>query len=155
MTDTAITIEIPPAMQEEHSALHAELQAAARAHGRVGEAAREVARLLHPHFLREEEIALPPLGLLREIAGHGVDPSMAAVLPLTDALEAELPAMLDEHRALREALQTLSVVAEEEERPELADLAQKVRLHAAAEEQVTYPAALLVGRHVRLALQRG
>ena len=27
----------------------------------VGQAAREVARVLHPHFVREEEIALPPV----------------------------------------------------------------------------------------------
>ncbi len=154
MTTTAVKIEIPEAMRSEHAELHAELEEATRAPGRVGEAAREVARVLHPHFVREEEIALPPLGLLRELAWDGVSPAMADVLPLTDALKAELPRMIEEHRAIRAALENLAAVARAGGRPDVAALAARVMAHAAAEEQVSYPAAVLVGRYVRLALEQ-
>jgi hypothetical protein len=97
--------EIPAPLQREHEALHARLVKATREPGVVGEAAREVARLLHPHFVREEEFALPPLGLLAPIAGGRITPEMAEVLPMTRRLETELPQMLEEHRRVVEALE--------------------------------------------------
>ena len=54
-------IKIPTSLKVEHEELHAELVALTKAPGRVGEAARNVAALLHPHFVKEEKYALPPL----------------------------------------------------------------------------------------------
>ena len=147
-------IGIPEPMRIEHAELHAALVAATKAPGRVGEAARAVARVLHPHFVREEEIALPPLGLLEDLAAGVVMPDMAAVLPLTDALEAELPGMLREHAVIRTAVEALRDAARAESQPEHAHTAEKILLHARTEEQVTYPAAVLVGRTVKAALGR-
>ena len=59
-----VTLEIPESMRIEHGEIHAALERATGVPGRVGEAARALAAVLHPHFEREEEIALPPLGLL-------------------------------------------------------------------------------------------
>jgi hypothetical protein len=142
---------IPEPMRIEHAELHEELSAATRASGAVGEAARRVAEVLHPHFVREEEIALPPLGLLAGLAGGAaVTEEMAsAVLPMTDALRAELPKMLEEHGRISAALEELERVARREGNPEAAALAEKIGIHARMEEEVTYPAALLVGEVVR------
>lgn len=67
--------KIPEPLKAEHAELHAELVDAMRAGGHTGDAAEKVAKLLHPHFVREEEIALPPLCLLAPLAnrrpGHG------------------------------------------------------------------------------------
>ncbi|HET7680205.1 MAG TPA: hypothetical protein VFK79_08755 [Xanthobacteraceae bacterium] len=52
--------EIPPALKTEHEQLHSELVRATKAGGRTGEAAKAVAKLMHPHFVKEEEYALPP-----------------------------------------------------------------------------------------------
>jgi hypothetical protein len=49
---------------------------ATRAGGRVGDAAKAVAKVLHEHFVKEEEFALPALGLLsglRELLLRSVD----------------------------------------------------------------------------------
>ena len=151
---TAPSIQIPAAMKAEHAELHAALGTATRAPGAVGEAARAVAAVLHPHFQREEEIALPPLGLLAPLARGGVTPQMAEILPLLDALQAELPQMLAEHTRIQAALEALARTARREGRPEYAQLAEKIMSHAAMEEQVNYPAALLVGAHVRRQLGR-
>jgi nitrite reductase/ring-hydroxylating ferredoxin subunit len=59
-------VEIPASIQAEHEEIHTELVAATKAPG-AWEAARP-RRVLHPHFVREEEIALPPLGLLAPLA---------------------------------------------------------------------------------------
>jgi Ni,Fe-hydrogenase III large subunit len=71
---------------------------------------------------------------------------------LTDRLETELPAMLEEHRHIAAALQRLHDAAQRAGRADIAEFSQQLMHHARTEEQVMYPAALLVGRYVRLAL---
>ena len=146
-------LEIPKPLQIEHQELHATLVKATNEPGAVGEAAREVARLLHPHFVREEEFALPPIALLADIALRGVTPQMAEVLPLTRRLRAELPAMLAEHERIVAALEKLRAAARGAERAEYERFADALVLHAQTEEQVLYPAAILVGEHVERILK--
>lgn len=148
------SIGIPASMQQEHHDIHAALASATEAPGRVGEAARELARLLEPHFARENQIALPPLGLLRPLASGEFDPSMADVLPMTDALRRELPQMLREHAEIAAAAQRLERIAGEERNLEVQRLARALQAHARSEEELLYPAAILVGDLVRARLGR-
>ena len=46
---------IPNSLQQEHEALHEELRRATQADGEVEEAASAVARLMHPHFVKEDD----------------------------------------------------------------------------------------------------
>ena len=46
-------VEIPPSMRAEHEEIHDALERATLEPGRVGDAARTLARVLHPHFERE------------------------------------------------------------------------------------------------------
>lgn len=141
--------EIPRPMKIEHDELHAELVKATKAGGRTGDAARAVASVLHPHFVKEEEYALPPLGLLAKLIEGDVELEMADVLKMTDKLEAELPQMLAEHKDIVAALSRLVDAAKDENRPEIAQFAEKLMAHAQTEEQVSYPTALLIGRYVK------
>ena len=142
---------IPSSLKEEHEQLHAELEAAAlKAPGRIGQAARKVAAALHPHFVREEEIALPPLTLLEPLSRGVRNPEMEEILPLTDALKRELPEMLKEHQVIGQALDELARVAREEGAPAYAEMSARIRAHALNEEQILYPAAVLVGEFLRL-----
>jgi hypothetical protein len=145
---------IPRPLKLEHDELHEQLRKAIRESGAVGEAAKAVAKVLHPHFLKEEEYALPPLGLLTSLAKGRVTPDMAAVLPMTEKLKAELNEMLAEHRSIVAALQNLSEVAKRENKPEHAEFAEKLILHAQAEEEVSYPTAILIGEYVKLKLDK-
>ena len=43
---------IPLPLQREHEALHGRLRQATQADGEVGEDARTLARLMHPHFVK-------------------------------------------------------------------------------------------------------
>lgn len=142
-------IAIPAAMKAEHDAIHQALVRATEAPGRTGEAARALAAVLHPHFVREEQIALPPLGLLAPLSRGEVSTEMMAVLPMTDSLRAELPRMLEEHQAIHAATVRLGGAARAESNSESAKLATTLAAHAKAEEELFYPAALLVGEVVR------
>jgi len=142
-------IQIPEAMRLEHMEIHDRLVSATKVPGEVGEAARKLAAVLDPHFVREEQIALPPLGLLAPLSRGEFTPEMREVLPMTDALRAELPRMLSEHKAIRAATVRLGEVAKAAANAEVERLAEMLKVHAQSEEEVFYPAALLVGDVVR------
>lgn len=141
--------KIPEALKKEHDGLHEELARLIKLPGKVGEAARKVAPHLHEHFLKEEQFALPPLGLLHDLARGPVTPEMARVTALTDRLRAELPTMQAEHLQITVALHKLIEVGRKEMRPAAVHFAEALKLHAETEEQVLYPAAILVGEYVR------
>lgn len=144
--------EIPRPMKIEHDELHADLVKATKAGGQTGDAAEAVAKVLHNHFVKEEEYALPPLGLLVALSEGKFEMGMAEVLNMTDKLEAELPTMLSEHKDIVAALNKLIEAAKAEAKPDIVHFAEKLMLHAQTEEQVAYPTALLIGRYVKLKL---
>lgn len=142
----------PLSLRREHEELHADLARAGQVPGRIGEAARAVARIMHPHFLREDEYAMPPLSLLARLANGPVTPDMAAVLPLVARLKEELPLMIEEHRAIMGAVRELAVAADTEGDERYIRFAAELMVHAQMEEEVLYPAAVLVGEYVKLKL---
>jgi iron-sulfur cluster repair protein YtfE (RIC family) len=146
--------KIPRPLKLEHGELHADLVRATKAGGKTGKAAKAVAKVLHNHFVKEEQFALPPIGLLSRLAQGRVDKQMRSVLAMTDRLKAELPKMLREHKAVVAALKKLSAAAEREQLPEHARFAEKLMLHAKTEEEVLYPAAILIGEYLRAKLAR-
>jgi Hemerythrin HHE cation binding domain len=144
----------PDSLKAEHKEIHDELAKATKAAERTGEAAQAVAKVLHPHFVKEEEFAMPPLSLLPALAEGKVRTDMNQVLVLTDKLKKELPEMLKEHQAIVVALQKLEEAAKAESKLEVTHLAEKLRLHAKTEEEVLYPAAVLVGEYVKVKLKK-
>ncbi len=145
-------MKAPLSIRREHEELHADLARAEREPGPIGEAAREVARILHPHFLREDEYAIPPLALLPRLAKGQVTPDMAEVLPLVARLKEEMPLMIQEHRAIIGAVQQLATAAESENDEKYIRFAAELLVHAQMEEEVLYPAAVLVGEYVKAKL---
>lgn len=146
---TTTTLFIPRSVQVEHDDIHRELTAAVAQPGGIGKAASVVADVLHRHFHREEEIALPPLALLAPLAAGEMPLSADEVLEMTDALRVELPGMLEEHTRIHAAVNQLRNAAREEGVPRFERLADQLMLHALTEEEVLYPAALLVGEIIR------
>jgi hemerythrin HHE cation binding domain-containing protein len=143
------TFPIPEAIRAEHAEIHDQLVAATKVQGPVGEAARRLAAVLDPHFLREEQIALPPLGLLAPLSRGEFTPEMREVIKMTDALRSELPRMLEEHKAIHAANAAMGAAAKAEGNAAVERLAETLKLHAQSEEQILYPAAILVGDLVR------
>ncbi len=122
---------IPPSLKSEHEELHAELARATQVKGKIGESAKAIAKVLHPHFVKEEEYAMPPLGILLPLAEGKVTSDMKNVLTMTDRLKSELQEMLNEHKAI---IASLNIFIEA----------------AKNEEEVLYPASLLVGEYLKL-----
>jgi hypothetical protein len=141
---------IPSSIQSEHKQLHAELSQAMRAGGRTGAAAKEVERLMAPHFSKEEQYALPPLALLSDLAAGKQPPDAAGIVRMTDRLKKEMPQMLREHQEISAAAQRLRKAAQEERKHDAADFADGLLAHALQEEQILYPSAILIGEYLKL-----
>lgn len=142
--------ENPAPLKIEHDELHADLVRATKVGGKTGEAARAVAEVLHEHFVKEEAYAMPPLALLKPLSEGKFAPEMAEAISMTNQLESELGTMLTEHRLIVAALEKLIHAAKAENRPDVARFAERLALHAQTEEEVLYPAAILIGHYLKL-----
>lgn len=142
-------IAIPPSLHAEHEEIHKALVEATRAPGQVGAAAKELAAVLDPHFERENQIALPPLGLLAPLAAGETPAGLQEVLAMTDALRKELPRMLEEHKRIRAATEKLRAAARDQKLEVHEHFAEALASHARTEEEILYPAAILVGDIIR------
>lgn len=140
----------PSSIEAEHKELHEKLANVIRSKGQTGAAGREVENLLRPHFEKEEQFALPPLGLLSNLAAEKIPPNADDIIKMTDQLKAEMPQMLAEHRKIVEALQRLRKAAQEEHKKEAVKFADHLTAHAIQEEEILYPSAILVGEYLKL-----
>lgn len=129
------------------------MQKATTEGGATGKAAKAVANILHPHFVKEEDFALPPLGLLPQLVKGKVTSDMKDILLMTDKQKTDLDQMLEEHEEIVAVLEKLVAAAKKEKKPEYVRFADKLTQHAQAEEEIYYPAAILVGHYVKLKLK--
>lgn len=146
--------DTPGSSKSEHEDLREILRRAEKAGGRTGETAVEVMKVLFPHMFLEERYAVPPLKLLPLLARGELTPDMKAILPRVDKLKAEMPRMLEDHRLIVLAVRDFLRAATEEKQLEYVQVASKIIAHAQHEEDVLYPAAILVGEYVGLRLGR-
>lgn len=151
--ESKMEITIPKPLKIEHEELHAVLARAIKEEGELGLSAKQVAKVLHGHFVKEEEIALPPLGLLTALANGQISEDMKSVLKMTDKLKTDLPEMLEEHKQIVQALNKFKDVAKKLNRIDYVEFAESLKLHAQTEEEVMYPAAILVGEYLKLKLK--
>ena len=146
-------LKTPTPLKSEHQALQAEINQAVRHEGRTGNDTRLVARLMERHFAREEEFALPPLGLLPALAEGTLEQEMAAAVSMAAMLHGELPNLLAEQRVIAAAPEELMKSAQIEGHPELVGFAEKLLLHEEIERQLSYPTAILIGKYLQLRLK--
>ena len=137
---------IPNTMMEEHEELHRELKKATRIPGSVGEAARHVAEILHPHFEKENELALPIIGITRELGEGKSSKDFYKAAELFERFRPEYENMLKEHAEIVTALEKLEAAARKAKKSDVLKFAHKLKLHARTEEDLTYPAVLMAGR---------
>jgi hypothetical protein len=145
-------IQMPPSLRIGHDELHRSLAALAGEAGTLGDEVRRVARLLEPHARKEEAFVLPALGLIARLARGEIHPEMAQVFPHTDWLKNNLATLLAEHSMILGAAEKMLDAARAERRSDCVELAERLINHLRGEEEVLYPAAILVGQYLRLSL---
>ena len=147
-------LSTPPSLLHEHQKLHDDISRAAHLPGALGEAAERVARILQTHVRKEEAYALPPLGMLNDSLKPAPDAGQSReIVLLADELQTHMNDMLAEHRMLVAALQEFVTAARQAGRVDLADVAVRLLAHIRLEEEVIYPAAVMLGQYLRLKLK--
>ncbi|MEI6946410.1 hypothetical protein V9K67_04350 [Paraflavisolibacter sp. H34] len=146
---------LPHSFKTNHDELLSRLNHAVILCDKTGRTARKVAQLLslHPHFIKNEQYALAPLALLPALAEGNVLSDMTPVIGLADQLKRYLPEMLAENQIMEATLQELINNATEEDHPEVVSFACQLMQLAKMEDDILYPAAILIGEYLKLRLR--
>ncbi len=137
----------PPSVERIHQELLQLLVAVQHLSGKTGACAEEVAKYLQPHLDREDECALPLLGLLQDLAVGELALAEARHASRVYArLREEFPRLTAEHRELFKLVEQLKTLGMEEGHLSAVRFAETMERHAQDEDELLYPAALLAGR---------
>lgn len=142
----------PRSLQLEHLELHHFIAKALHEKDALGEAARLVGRLLESHCHKEESFALPPLTILPALAEGRLEQYMANFLPQAEWVKKNLQELVAEHHAIRAAAEKLVSAARAANRFDYVEFAESLLNHMRVEEEILYPAVVLVGEYLRLRL---
>lgn len=143
-------VAIPHSLVAEHEELHRMLKETVDLGGETGKFAKLVDERLAPHFVKEEEYALPPLTLLPDLAQDKALTDASEMIRRSERMKAELPQMLNEHKSIVLALDQLTQAARNESKESALQFVEKLRLHARMEEEILYPAAIVAGEYAKL-----
>jgi hypothetical protein len=75
-----------------------------------------------------------------------MSPDFPKTLELFERFKPEYQKVLQEHLEIVKALDELEKAAKKSKKASVIDFAQKLKLHARTEEDLTYPAVLMVGK---------
>ena len=142
--------EVPAAIMKEHVYLLDAIGQLASLPDSTGRAAVKVSELMQHHFNEEESYVLPPLGLLPLLANGQLPEQSTEVIGLTEKLKTQLNHMSAEHQLIKAFMGELIVAATRENHPEAMALEMEISKHAAMEEEVYFPAAIMVGEYLKL-----
>jgi hypothetical protein len=144
------TYPVPMSLVQEHALFITELNAAASLPGQTGAAARRVLTRVTPHFRDEQRRVHPLLYVLPMLAAHQAEPWMADLVPIAERLHGDLDDIRRAHLSIDAALDDLYAAAWREHHQDYAFLAMRIRRHEQLEEEINYPAALIVGEALQL-----
>ena len=134
-------------MEKEHQDIWQLFMGVQNLPGKTGAIAAKLAKDLKLHIDKEESLALPLLGILRDLAAGKLNASTAKRASLISSrFEKEYPGMLHGHTELYKLLERLRDVADKEGHLTAVRFAVMVEKHSQEEEEVLYPAAILAGR---------
>jgi len=142
------TLKVPESLVEEHTELFHELRKLAKKSGEMGKAAKNLLATLEPHFEKEDETAMPLLGVLGPLS-RGRETDSSEVIRLHEEFCSEYPRMLEEHARIKELVAEVKRAASKKGEPGAVSLMDALAHHAAVEDEVLYPAAMLVGLVVK------
>jgi hypothetical protein len=142
--------EVPASIQKEHDDLLAKMYQITLLQDSTGKAATKLYELMQHHFKEEEDYVLPPLGLLPLLAEGKVPDQTKEIIQLTDKLKAQLTHITVEHQLIKAFMDELMQVASKQNHPEIMEFEKELHKHATIEEEVYFPAAIMVGEYLKL-----
>jgi hypothetical protein len=143
----------PASLRMAHAGLERELARTLELGGLEGIVAGNAAKALRVHFREEEDALLPLMSFMSSLRGGTALPEPEDVQMMTCLLEAAMPGLLEDHRVIKESLGDIAGACRGNEGGRLARFAEMFSIHAGTEEEILYPAALLIGETLEGELQ--
>lgn len=142
--------EIPASILKEHEYLLGRIHQITMFPDSTGVIAKKMEELMQHHFNEEEGYALPPLGLLPSLANGQWPEQIKEILLLTEKLKSQMVHLNVEHQLINAYMNELKQAAAKDKHPEVWEFEKELLRHANLEEQVLFPATLLIGEHLKI-----
>jgi hemerythrin-like domain-containing protein len=137
----------PSTLEKQHEEIWKLLMEVQHLSGKTGSLAEKLVKDLKLHIDKEENLALPLLGILPDLASRKLSNASARrASQIHQKLEKEYSGMLHGHKELYKILERLKKAGEEEGHLTAVRFVEALEMHSKEEEEVFYPAAILAGR---------
>lgn len=142
-------LQVPKSVVHGHANLILEMNEIISMGGRVGNKASQLRDTMVPHFKKEEEYALPPLGLLLAFSEQNWEINSEEAIKMAENLELRLSEMKDDHQDIIVVVNELTAIGEEEGNFIVKMFVKNIILHMELEDEVLYPATILIGNYLK------
>ena len=142
--------EVPSSIKETHLQLLEQIHKMTSYADSSGRVALKLEDMMLHHFKEEEDFILPPLGLLPLLANNQTPEQSKEVIILCENIKAQINHMSAEHQLIEAYIAELKQAADQEHLGEIIEFEKEVIKHARSEEEVFFPAAILVGEYLKL-----
>jgi len=141
----------PSSLEAEHKEVHGKLEKIVSSSGDTANVAKKVQSIMQPHFEKEEQLSISVLGALQPyVNGTLTEETRNQAIQISQQFKHEYPTMLEEHKQIVVALDNLENTAMNENRQDVISFIADLKSHAMNEEQITYPATIVIGELLEL-----
>jgi len=145
--------ETPSFIKREHEQLLEHVQAFTLFQDSAGLVAIKLHEIMEHHFQEEEDYVLPPLGLLPLLAGGQLPENSREIIGLTDKLQSQLSHLNAEHQLIKAHMDEMLKTSAAFNHPEIKEFEKQLLQHAKVEEEIYFPAALVIGENLKVKTQ--
>ena len=144
--------EVPSSIKETHLAILERIQKMTMYNDSSAGIAMKLDSLMQHHFKEEEDLILPPLGLLPSLANDQMPEQTKDVIRLSENIKTMMTHMSVEHQLIAAYIKELKQASTMENQAEIMEFEKEVIKHAVSEEEIFFPAAIMVGEYLKLKL---
>ena len=142
--------EVPSSLKKTHSELLQQLHQFTLIKDSSATVALTLEELMLHHFSEEEDYILPPLGLLPPLSKGQFPEHPQEIIILSEKAKSQMDHMSAEHQLITAYIEELKQASAEENQPAIIVFEKEVSKHALSEEEVYFPAAIMVGEYLKL-----
>lgn len=142
--------QVPSSIKKEHEYLLDKIHKITLFQDSTGRTAIKLYDLMQHHFTEEEDYVLPPLGILPLLASGTLPEERNEVIQLCEKLKSQLSHLSAEHQLIKAFVDELIQSDTTENHPGIIEFEKELQKHANTEEEVFFPAAILIGEYLKL-----
>lgn len=142
--------DVPSSIKAEHKYLLDQIRKISLFRDSTGIVATKLRDLMQHHFQEEEDFVLPALGLLPLLASGQVPEQRKELIRFTEEFKLQLTHLDVEHQLISAYVKELKQVATKENNVAVIEFENDLHKHAMSEEEIFFPAAVLIGEYLKL-----